>query len=322
MADEIDDTQLPDGDSPEPTTPQDTPEDKPAAPRDALGRFLADKGLPDDGEPAQDEPKDADKGDDPPADVPADADEPDDAPPPLTEKRVRALKELGYSDEEIGELDDDRDGAWIDRASQKVSRKMSELGKLQQQLKKPDAPAETQETTGDDDLTFVAEDVLDEESMSNKLNTVLKRLKKLESAEGERSELNRVAQRDEFWGSLDAKTFPQFGTGRTRDLVEGSAEAEARNQLWAEAGAIQMGYKLTGRAISDKDALQIALDHFGKTQTLQAAKDELAAKLKDRRRGAVPPTSGRRTAADANDPDARFNKAMDAFEAEHRVKIE
>lgn len=337
------------------------PESKPAAtsqdqpPRDPLGRFLAQHGLPDEGEAAA-AANDAPKGDDDPQaegtdkgndDPPAPKGKPSDKPEAktLTARQIRAAKELGYSDEEIDELDPEIYGKVLDQTAARIGRKMSELGKLQQTLKgkKPaqDALEDDPEADADPDSALKGwqDDEIDEDSPDvlkdvafddltpyddpeniGKLNRTIKIVQKLWAAYTEGRQEKQTAQRDEFFASIESD-FPEFGKGKMADLDDDSPEAKARNDLWEEAKAIQIGYKATGRNLSDREALEYALDHIGRDTLDKAAQKDLRAKLANRRRSALPRGQARRDLGDNPTKDQKLDRALDRFEEQTGIVI-
>lgn len=75
----------------------------------------------------------------------------------------------------------------------------------------------------------------------------------------QRAVAQQEASWDRFFGSYGADGDAIFGKGKGNDLTPDSAELTARNDLLAEAAAIQAGHqKVHGKSLSDEEALQRA----------------------------------------------------------------
>lgn len=276
--------------------------------RDKKGKFVSKKDRP---EPTDDKPKDdattdvdtqaddkdtkQEAKDDKPVVDTADKDDPNTAKE-LSAREIETAKQLGYSIDEIAEMDPDVYGPILDKAGRKYNKKMSELGHLQQKLR-ADAgttakPSEDTTKDSETDYTFSDEDfdLSDEDGISGKLTKTFaamsERLEYLESRETEREATNLADKADTFFKGLDAKEFSQFGSGPTADLVEGSAEADARRDVTEEAKVLQMASELQGRKLGLPQAMDKAVHLLFSDNIAAAERRKITDEVYKRRRGA------------------------------------
>lgn len=230
------------------------------------------------------------------------ADEEPAAEPLLNKRQVATAKQLGYSGDEIADMDPDQWGEMLDRAGKGLNRKYSELGKLEQELKtqrpaaEPSEDEEDQTTDAstardeDEDLGF---DYSDEDyregedtakrnrhlavSRSNMLA-----IDRLQDQVDELVQERRNETANRFFAGLDQDVFSDFGEGDFDELGSNSPEAKARVSLVKEAVNIHAYFANRGEPVSMTEALDRAL-HYNYAEDIQAAERRRLTKEAKRR---------------------------------------
>jgi|GEM_PF-4831857 len=330
------------------------PEDR-QGPQDALGEALEAMGLPnepeDDTAAEQDETTDAnedagaevddrggEEGDEqqPPSDTERESSSDSQEPDGLPARAIAAAKNLGYTDEELAEMGPDDEDMLL-RAEQKLTKKMSEIGRKQQKMHKgqddgqqnPGDEGGDQGTADDEwsELEFQFDDLedLDNGTHDVKLNALLRTVKELKADLAARRSEQQWADIDKALS--DAKDhngkplFPEYGEGDTVRLGTKSEERAKRQALLEEAQAIQQGYKVMGRSLPTAEAIDLALRAAGKDRFEKAAAGRQRKAMQRRRNQAVPRGSGHSSTRERGTPDRKLNQALDEFEREHGIKI-
>jgi hypothetical protein len=186
---------------------------------------------------------------------------------------------------------------------------MSEIGRLQQQLKSQQQPDKTPNA----DFNFTYEDWGDDAGIQ-KLSALHERLKRIESHFEEEQSKQELGSIESFFGQLDATLKPVFGEGESGGMEESSPEWQKRQELVDKASELRAGYAaLNGKEMSLKDSLEQAL-HIVASQEMRDAKvAALRGKISRReRQRSIPPDS--RT--------QRTQPKYDSPEAEAAAKVE
>lgn len=157
----------------------------------------------------------------------------------LSDRQIRYAKEMGYTDDEISQVD----GLSIEIAHRKYSQQMSKLGK-QQQIS---------------DLELSDDETV--ETFLPKMKTLLDQVKTISSRMDREEREKTVNVIDTFFNDLvkDNNSLTEvFGNGKMTSLSSDSLQATARNEVLEEAKAIKAGYEKMGKNISFPDALERA----------------------------------------------------------------
>lgn len=236
--------------------------------------------------------------------------------PELNKHQVSTAKQLGYTEEEIADMDPEIWGDMLDRGGRKLHTKFSELGRLEKRLKTdgvPDAEeapdkddqaaAQKPEDQEDTDLGFEyeQEDWRDEQDLpkrnkhlaATRANNIA--LQELKSQVSELLEERRGAEADGFFTDLDAESFPMFGEGKQSELGSDSPQAKARGSLIEEAINLRKYWKSQGQPISLAEALDRALYHLHPKAVKNAEHKKIASDVRRRRGRAHARPTHRRT---------------------------
>jgi hypothetical protein len=317
---------------PEPTEPEGDPKKKPDADPDSAATAPDDAAKKDDG--AAPKPDDA---------VP-DPDASDG--PKLTEQQQAAVKRMGLSDELV-EAWGDRAGEFIDELGDTHSRQMGKIGnRMRQQLEQarkdaaaesdsgdtpPEGHAKPEQTTTGEIEQITEEDLYEPGQAVAKLNAAFSKVnallrEALTSRDDRETDQERAdhEEAERFFASLvddKGKTdFPEFGTGPTSRMLDGSPEKIARGGHEDDGHKIRLAYELGGEPMTLTEAMQIALDHKGRDRLDKAAQDALRKEIAKRKKGTVVrPGGGRRAPADT--ADAKADREFDEFARTHGGKV-
>ncbi len=220
-----------------------------------------------------------------------------DTPKELSAREIESAKQLGFSIDEIAKFDPEAFGIVLDALGRKHNKGMSDLGHLQQKLRvsagqKAEPSKDTPKDGQTADYTFSDEDFdsLGEDGVSGKLTNLFTamsdRIAHLESRDSDREASNLAEKADTFFKGLDAKEFPQFGSGPMVDLTEGSAEADARQQVMDEAEVLQMASDLQGKKLGLRQAMDKAVQLLFSDNIAAAERRRITDEVAKRRRGA------------------------------------
>ena len=230
-----------------------------------------------------------------------------------TKRQVDAAKQLGLTDDEIAELSEGQMKA-LEKASVNHSRKMSELGRMQQQVtnKAPGAKADSDAAAVGDDEPFEAEefseDYWGEESGAQHITSLGKHIEKLYGLVKELTDA-RHADEDQkvqtvIDGFFDKESIPtalhdRYGAGEAR-VGKDSDAGRARDELVAKAAEIQIGYRIAhdGEKLPLEDALDQAMRIIDSDALQGAAADRKADAIRKRSQQRISAGSGRQPGSD------------------------
>ena len=244
-----------------------------------------------------------------------DSRDPSDAGFTPTQRQIDYAKQLGLSTAEIEGLDEDT-AKWVESLGRKYSKKMSEVGRLEQQLKsgqesKQTPPAgSTDDKAGDDgERKFTYKDWGEDSGleainqMADKITSLEARIAEMDAAHHDNEDGRISAERDRFFEALPAALKKRYGEGAVED---DTAESDARDELIDKAAVIQQGYIAAGHS---PIPLSQALDEASKildSDILQAqAATRKAEALRRRSSQRVTRPSNRDSGVDASGMDDR-----------------
>ncbi len=229
--------------------------------------------------------------------------------PVWTKRQIEVAKQLGLDTEEIASL---KPGELLDVVGRKYNRKMSELGREQQNLR--DGVRTKAEPSGVEkvdsgelklDFEYAPEDFdsLGDDGIVSKNNRLIaytkslsERVAALEADINDRKENELADKADRFFTGLDKTEFPDFGTTKASELDEDSDELANRVRVVEEAQILQEAYAHRGKTLNFEDALDKAASMLFSENIKAAEQRKMAKKVEERRRQAgTRPTA--RTAA-------------------------
>lgn len=228
--------------------------------------------------------------------------------PKLTKKQESAVKAIGWTAKEVLAMGDkgiafanrmvkQRDD--LSRHAGKADHLQKQFDKLQAELAKvkPESKADPKvgEISEDDDLEERSRDKINENfrTLQKQLDETREELAALKSGGSEEEVDSRGERdRDEYFESLKGD-WPQFGEGPLSELVEGSPEVLARDELLEEAIDKMKKADKQGRSLSFEDACDSALASLYTQEYKNVAIRRAKKKSKDKVRGSVEPPAGR-----------------------------
>ena len=240
-----------------------------------------------------------------------DSRDPSDAGFAPTQRQIDYAKQLGLSTAEIEGLDE-ATAKWVESLGRKYSKKMSEVGRLEQQLKSGQESRQTppaDATGAETERPFGLEDWGEESGlkainqMSDKVKALEARIADMDAAHHDNEDGRISAERDRFFDALPAALKKRYGEGVVED---DTAESDARDELIDKAAVIQQGYIAAGHS---PIPLSQALDEASKildSDILQAqAATRKAEALRRRSSQRVTRPSNRDSGVDASGMDDR-----------------
>lgn len=219
--------------------------------------------------------------------------------PAWTKRQTEVAKQFGIDPEEIANLEP---GEILDIIGRKYNRKMSELGREQQNLR--DGVRTKAEPSGGDkadrgelklDFQYAQEDFdsLDDNGIIGKQNrhlaftqSLAERVAELEADINDRKESELADKADRFFAGLDKTEFPDFGTTKASELGEDSDELANRVKVVEEAQILQEAYAHRGKTLSFEDALDKAANMLFSENIKAAEQRKMAKKVEERRKQA------------------------------------
>lgn len=319
------------------------PKPAPKRARDELGHFMKAHGLPDE-EEEEAAPEEGDKEQEKAAPKPeetvepqadevaedAKGDEPDspegedETAIELTPAQRKTAKDFQFDEDAIRAMGDKAPDVLSELGS-KLSRKMGQLGQLQQQLTRGARPVE--KVSIEDALQDLSEDdfIDSVEGGVKKINALVSAVRELRAVRETDVGAKRQVEIDGFFGGLvdqAGKTdWPEYGLGKMADLDDDSPETMARNALVERAACVSAGYQLAGTNLSMAEALQMVFDHKHRAELEKAAQAKVRRQITQRHKAATVPPSGRRAIPGAARGDEAFNQAIDEFQKNTGLRI-
>ena len=237
----------------------------------------------------------------------------EDTEPALNKHQLSTAKQMGYSEEEIAEMDTEVWSDILDRNGRKLHTKLSELGRLEKKLRtgkapdteeEPKAHAKTdkaEKSEEDLDYTYDREDWRDDQDIP-KQNRHLAATKANSAAlDNMRSQLDdllaerRGAEADRYFEGLSKDAFPMFGEGRFTDLAPDGPQANARAEVMEEASNLRAYWKSQGKPMSLSDAVERAVYHLHPEAVKNAERKTIAGDVAKQRKRSNAKPSHRRT---------------------------
>lgn len=206
----------------------------------------------------------SDKGDKP---KPEDTDEDKPVTPGLTPSQRAAAKQLGYTDDEVAELNE-AETKVLERAGDRLRRKMAEMGeRLAESEAAETAPKGEGGKTGASDaaptdIEFAEADLAEDGDILPKLNQLAAQNKDLRSKlaklerdgqEDREAEIERSV--DTFFEGLGEEYVDLYGKGPLAELDEDSAECKARVRVMDKAAPLRRAYAGTKQSITLEQSL-------------------------------------------------------------------
>jgi len=239
--------------------------------------------------------------------------------PALSERHQRLARQLGWTPEQVAEKAEkvgaDVMGELIEDAAAQLSRSLNRFSRTDRERDESGrftpAAAESEATADDDGkpIQFTAED-FGSEAYVAKENRLSARVDHALRLFSEFRESQRDQERDAFFKSV-AADFPHYGEKTIDESDE--LETEARNRVVLLADDLRDVYARRGRKLSERDALDMALNQVEKDANMTRARNDVRRQVEDRRRSAVPRPPQRRKVGTPASSDEKAKAAADKY---------